>query len=358
MERTELLIIGAGQSGLATAHAARERGIEALLLDRSDSPGGSWSRYYDSLALFSPARFSALPGMPMEGDPERYPSRDEVVSYLEAYSVGFSDVTRRGESVDLVRIEDGEFLVDTHAGSTYSSNAVVAATGHFDRPFWPAITGLDDFEGQAIHSADYRSPIPFADSRVVVVGAGNSAVQIAADLAPNSRVTLATRAPIKWRSQRPLGRDIHWWITRSGFDTARVPWILDRMPVSVTDDGTYCSAIKRGEFDRRPMFNRIEGPEVVWADGTRERVDHLILATGYRPNVGYLEGLGALGAEGNPLHDGGISTTVPGLGFVGLEFQRSFSSNTLRGCGRDAVHVVDQLNEQARTKPRPSLVSV
>jgi putative flavoprotein involved in K+ transport len=356
MERTELLVIGSGQSGLAAAHAARERGIETLILEASQSTAGSWPRYYESLKLFSPARYSALPGSAMTGDPNHYPSRDEVVAYLENYGERFSNELRMGERVKTVeRHPEGGFLTNTEAGSTFWSAAVVAASGHFGQPFLPNLPGLDGFEGQMIHSAEYVSPQAFADSRIVVVGAGNSAIQIAADLASDSEVTLATRGEIKWLNQRPFGRDIHWWLGRTRFDTARLSWFLNRLPVAVIDDGPYKSALRRGDFDRRPMFDRIEGADVIWKDGSREPVDHLILATGYLPNVGYLEGLGALRIDGTPSHEGGMSTTVPGLGFVGLEFQRSFSSNTLRGCGRDAAHVVDRLSAvaSATTEPGP-----
>ncbi|MBN8870757.1 MAG: NAD(P)/FAD-dependent oxidoreductase [Solirubrobacterales bacterium] len=358
MERTELLVIGAGQSGLAAAHTARQRGIETLLLDASESTAGSWPRYYESLKLFSPARYSGLPGLEMDGDPDRYPSRDEVIAYLESYGQQFSDDLRMGERVESVeRHPEGGFLTNTEAGSVYWSRSVIAATGHFERPFQPDLRGLEGFGGQVIHSAEYISPEPFAGSRVVVVGAGNSAIQIAADLAPESEVILATRSKIKWMSQRPLGRDIHWWLTLTRFDTAKVSWLLNRLPVSVIDDGLYRSAIERGEFARRPMFDRIDGHELVWSDGSREHADHLILATGYRPNLAYLNHLGALTTDGTPSHGGGVSTVVPGLGFVGLEFQRSFSSNTLRGCGRDAAHVVDRLRSIAPATSEPGLVT-
>jgi len=356
MESTDLLIVGAGQSGLAAAHAAREQGLDLLVLDASESTAGSWPRYYDSLALFSPARYSALPAVAMAGDPDRYPSRDEVVSYLEAYGRRFADDLRLGERVESVERFQGEgLIVKTEAGSEYHAGAVIAATGHFGSPFRPNLTGLDSFDGTVVHSADYISAGPFTGSRTVVVGAGNSAVQIAAELAEQGDVTLATKGGIRWVSQRPIGRDVHWWLARTGLDTVRTPRLLSRLPASVIDDGRYRSAIAEGAFDRRPMFDRIEGSDFVWRDGSRERVDHLILATGYRPDIPYLSGLGALSRKGMPLHSGGLSTVVPGLGFVGVEFQRSFSSNTLRGCGRDAAHVVKRLRPVALAASRHGL---
>ncbi len=194
-----------------------------------------------------------------------------------------------------------------------------------------------------LRTADHRSPRPFAGQRIVVVGGGNSGVQIAAELARTARVTLATRAPVAWASQRPLGRDIHWWFVRSGLDAAPLRRVWEKGPTQVNDDGRYRAAFATGNPDRRAVFDRLEGDKAVWADGEVERIDTVLLATGYRPALDYLEGTGALAADGTPLHRGGVSTAVPGLGDVGLEFQRSFSSATLRRVGRDARSVLRRL---------------
>ncbi|WP_017587146.1 flavin-containing monooxygenase [Nocardiopsis ganjiahuensis] len=343
MEEVPLAVIGAGQAGLATAWAANGRGVRPLVLEAADRPGGSWPHYYDSLTLFSPARFSALPGHAMPGDPERYPRRDEVVAYLRDYAPRLDADLRYGRAVESVEHDGGGFVLTTADGSRVRSPVVVAATGGFTRPHRPALPGLEGFTGTVLHTADYRSPEPFAGQRVVVVGGGNSGVQIAAELAGAARVSLATRSPVAWADQRPLGRDIHWWFTRTGLDTAPLRGVWAKGPTLVNDDGRYRAAFATGDPDRRDMFTRLDGSEVTWADGTAEEVDTLLLATGYRPALDYLAPTGALDARGRPLHRGGVSTTAPGLGYVGLEFQRSFSSATLRGVGRDARHVLRRL---------------
>ena len=353
MERTELVIIGAGAAGLATAYEARPIGLEAQLLDAADEPGGSWPRHYDSLTLFSPARYSALPGRPMPGDPDHYPRRDEIVAYLRDYATQFGSAIHLGERVEAVRSQpDGRLLTTTATGLAISSRLVIAATGAFDAPHRPAIAGLEAFTGTVLHSSEYRSPTGWEDARVVVVGAGNSAVQIAADLAPVARVTLATRRPIAWVKQELLGRDLHWWLSTTRLDVAPLGRWLHRLPVAVLDSGHYRAAVAAGRPDRRPMFNRLDGDEVVWPDGTRERVDLLILATGYRAHFPFLEHTAALAPDGTPLHIGGVSTAVPGLGYVGLEFQRSFSSATVRGFARDARHVLANLTRATQPTRR------
>ncbi|MEU8592050.1 NAD(P)-binding domain-containing protein [Streptomyces sp. NPDC048664] len=346
MEHTDVAVIGGGQSGLATAHALRLHGLRPVVLEASDRAAGSWPHYYDSLTLFSPARYSSLPGMPFPGaDRDRYPHRDEVVAYLTAYADRLAAEIRTNCRVIAVRRTGGILTLELEGGGRLSARAVVAASGTFGRPHRPVLPGLQEFTGQVLHAADYRGPAPFSGRRVVVVGAGNSAVQIAAELAATARVTLATGAPVKFAAQRILGRDLHFWTTRTGLDTAPLGRLLSRPPTQpVLDDGRYRAALAAGRPDRRPLFTGADGAKLVWPGEGREDVDAIVLATGYRPDLPYLAGLdSALDADGNPWHREGLATGVPGLAFVGLEWQRSLSSNSLRGVGRDAERIARSL---------------
>lgn len=346
VEHIDVTVIGGGQSGLATAHALLRRGLRPVVLEASDRAAGSWPHYYDSLTLFSPARYSSLPGMPFPGaDLDRYPHRDEVVAYLTAYADRLDAEIRTGCRATAVRRTGDGFAVELEGGGRLSARAVVAASGTFGHPHQPALPGLEEFTGQVLHAADYRSPAPFSGRRVVVVGAGNSAVQIAAELAKSARVTLATRAPVKFAAQRVLGRDLHFWTARTGLDTAPLARFLSRPPTQpVLDDGRYRAALAAGRPDRRPLFTGADGIKLVWPDGQREEVDAIVLATGYRPDLPYLAPLhGALDGDGNPRHREGLANGIPGLVFVGLEWQRSLSSNSLRGVGRDADRVARHL---------------
>ncbi|NKZ02352.1 flavin-containing monooxygenase [Actinomadura latina] len=356
-----LVVIGGGQAGLATAHTARSLGLAPLVLEAAERPAGSWPHYYDSLTLFSPARRSALPGAPFPGDPDGYPTRDEVVAYLADYAAHLDADIRAGHRVaevaEVAAAEDGArggFEVATTGGEVFAAPLVIAATGGFSRPHRPDLPGLDGFTGTVLHSSDYRRPEPFAGRRVVIVGAGNSAVQIAIELAGIADVTLATRHPLRFMAQRLLGVDVHIWLQRTGLDTAgwARPLLTGGKGTPVMDTGTYRDAIATGNPDRRPMFSHLDGDQVVWSDGTREHADVVLLATGYRPGVDYLAGLGALDDDGQPRHRGGVSLTHPGLGYVGLEWQRSFASATLRGVAADARHVLTRLCEQMRTSGR------
>lgn len=345
-EHHQLIVVGAGQSGLATAHTARRQGWRPpLVLEAGADPAGSWPSYYDSLRLFSPAGYSALPGRPFPGDPDRYPTRDEVADYLRDYAAALDADLRLRHRVSAVRPAaaartgpggGGPLTVETADGAVFTADAVVAATGSFGHPHIPSPPGGEHYAGRRLHAADYRNPKEFAGSRVIVVGAGNSAVQIAADLAPHAHVTLATRAPVRWAAQRPFGRDVHWWLRRTGFDIAPLRRRLHSLPVTVLDDGTHRAALERHGVERRAMFTAFTPDGVRWPDGSTSAADVVLWATGYRHRYPYL-------ADPEPRHRLGISLTTPGLGFVGIEFQRSFSSNTLRGAARDAAYVLRRL---------------
>ncbi|MEV8027613.1 flavin-containing monooxygenase [Cellulosimicrobium funkei] len=345
-----VIIIGAGQSGLAAARAVRERGLEPLVLEAGDRPVGSWPSYYGSLRLFSPARYSGFPGFGFGGDPDRYPARDEVVEHLQRYADHLGVDVRTGTRVVGVEPAGTGFVVRTGDGAELDASGVIAATGSFANPVRPSVAGLEHFTGRVVHAAQYRDPSSFAGERVVVVGGGNSGVQIAHELAQVSDVTLATRQPVVFATQRPLGRDVHFWFRVTGFD--RFPPAVLRRVVRgplVLDAGSYREALENGTVDSRAMFTAVDQDEVVWADGARERVDALVLATGYRPALDYLGDLAGLDERDVPRQRGGISLARPGLGFVGLELQRSFASNTLRGVHRDAAHVAAAVSTHART---------
>ncbi len=345
----DTIVVGAGQSGLAAGYALRRAGLRFAILEAGDRVAGSWPRYYESLRLFSPARYASLPGLPFPGDPDDYPGRDEVVSYLEAYAQHFKLPVSTGTRVERVERVRGAFHVET-AGAIYRSRTLIAATGSFRRPYVPEFPGQALFRGQLLHSSAYCRPEGFRGRRVIVVGGGNSAVQIAVELAAVARVSLATRAPLKLTPQRILGRDIHFWANVVGLE--RLPlgrWMSLREYNVVLDAGAYRRALQSGNPECRPVFAAFDSEGVVWQDGGREEVDAVIFATGYRPNLAYLHDLQvALAADGSARQRAGVSVAIPGLYFLGLPAQRTIASATLRGVGADAGYVVRHLRRYLR----------
>jgi hypothetical protein len=219
-------------------------------------------------------------------------------------------------------------------GDQLNARAVIAATGQFGAPQVPPLPSMDAYTGELLHVSSYRRPDTYEDRRVVVVGGGGSAIQVAVELAQVADVTLTTRSPLKTRKQRPLGIDLHHWLHCSGVDT--LP--LGRRAaasVGVLDDGRYTAALAAGRPAHREMFTTFTADGVRWAHAEDECIDAIILATGYRPHLGLLPGQ-AFEADGWPAHRHGVSTSLPGLGFVGLPGQHGLPSGMIRGVGPDA----------------------
>lgn len=339
-QRLDVVVIGAGQAGLACGWHLKQQGLNFVILDAQARPGGNWRNYYDSLELFSPAAYSSLPGMPFPGAPGHYPGRDEVVRYLEQYADLFQLPVRQGVQVTQVARADAGFQITAANGQRLLASAVIVASGAFSRPYLPDIPGLESFRGAQLHSADYRHAAPFRGQSVVVIGAANSAVQIAYDLASVATVTLATREAIRFAPQRILGADFHSWLKWTGLEKTR--WLSDQS-TPVLDDGTYKKALKTGYFMRRPMFTQVTSTGIVWPNGQHEAVDSLLFATGFRPNLPFLEGLPVMNELGQVMQRDGHAMHVPCLYFVGLPKQRNFASATLRGVGPDAGHLLPHL---------------
>lgn len=347
---TSAIVIGAGQAGIAAALALQERGLRPLVLEAGDDTAGSWPHYYDSLRLFTPAHLDGLPGRPFPGDPNRYPTRDEVADYLRRCA---EDLTvRTGQRVHRVSRVDGGYRVQTTEGTEFTAPMVIAASGMFGNPHRPDIPALNSYTGEVSHSSDYRAPEPFAGQRVVVVGSGNSAFQIAVELASHAEVILASRTPLRYATTEPIPADSRFWRVLSL--AARLPAgrFFHSGTIPVIDTDGHRELIDSGKLEATEMFTAADGTELRWADGRTARVDAVILATGYRPALQYLDGLITVDAAGFPSHRNGLSTARPGLAFIGLEYQRSILSGTLHGVGRDSHYLARKLTRDYRRSTR------
>lgn len=345
----DVLVVGAGQAGLATAYALQQQGLNYMVLEAGARAAGSWPSYYDSLRLFSPARYSSLPGLPFPGDPERYPHRDEVVDYLESYAQHFAvPITFHSR---VTRVERDGTLFSIQAGSQrWQTRAVVVASGPFNQPNIPDLPGLKQFQGQVLHSSAYNRPTEIAGQRVMVVGAGNSAVQIAYELANTHDVILTSRQEPHFIKQRPFGKDVHFWLRLTGLDTSPLgARFLSGGATPVLDTGRYRQALAERKFIWKPLFERLDEHNVHWS-GESKAIDTLLLATGFVDRPPYLEGLDGYDAATAAQQREGISTCVPGLYFVGVSWQRAHASATLRGVGADARHVVQHVHHYLKLK--------
>jgi cation diffusion facilitator CzcD-associated flavoprotein CzcO len=364
-----VVIVGAGPAGLASAACLRARGIDALVLEAGPTVGASWRRHYDRLHLHTVKQQSHLPGLPFAPEVPRYPSRDDVVAYLEAYASKHEIAPRTGERVSRVR-PGGDVLVVETERATYEARSVVVAAGLNRVPNPERIAGDECFRGPIVHAARYGSGAAFADQRVLVVGAGNTGAEIALDLAlRGARPTLAVRTPVNVvprdflgiptqltsiRLRRaPLGfadacarlvsRLAFGDLARYGLPRAPVgalSAIASRRRIPIIDVGTV-AAIKRGAIAVKPAVAHLTAEGAAFVDGSACEVDAVVLATGYRPALADIVDVpGALDGEGMPVMGKGSPMSTPSLSFVGYNV---VASGMLREIGREAEQVADAI---------------
>lgn len=340
LSEPEMIVIGAGQAGLAAGYYLKQRNVRFQILDANAKLGGSWQHYYCSLRLFSQARYCTLPGMPFPGDPTHYPTRNEVIAYLRDYARHLDLPVQLNSRVDTITKSGQGFLVATTNGEQLRSKAIIAASGPFNTPYVPSLAGCSQFCGRTLHAFDYREPSQFRDQHVVVVGGGETAIQIAVELTSVARVTLASRHPLRFMPQRIFGQDIVFWLHATGYDMLPISLGAVRRSPRIIEAVPYRHQLSSGNPRARPMFQHFTSNGVTWQDGSSEAVDTVIFATGYKPGLDYLAALGALDKDGFPSHRNGSSQKVPGLYYVGLSGQRAQASATLRGVGYDAKRMV------------------
>ncbi|MGY1688113.1 flavin-containing monooxygenase [Geodermatophilus sp. SYSU D00867] len=345
----DVLVIGAGQAGLAIGHHLARRDADLLLLDAGPEVGHSWRSRWDSLRLFSPARYDSLPGLPFPAPADTHPSKDDVADYLAAYARRFALPVRTNSPVlRLYRDGDGGFTATTPTG-TVRAEQVVVATGPFQTPHVPALAQQVDPAVPQLHSAGYRNPTQLpGDGRVLVVGGANSGLQIAAELAATQPVTVAVGTRPTELPQRIAGRDLFTWLDTVGFFTVPAHTRIARRLRARGDlvIGTRTRDLRRRGIDLRPRLTAVTGRTARFADGTTLDVDAVVWATGYRSDHSWLHVPGVV-VDGQVRHDAGV-TAVPGLYFLGLPWQTCRGSALLGFVGADAATLSDRMAADAR----------
>jgi putative flavoprotein involved in K+ transport len=358
----DTVVIGGGQAGLSAAHHLRRAGRSFVVLDANERIGDAWRHRYDSLRLFTTARYTGLPGGRFPGSGAAMPTKDEMADYLEAYASRFDLPVRSGMRVESVRREGDRYLV--RAGdAVFEADDVIVASGAHGEPRVPSIASDLRPDTVQLHSSAYRNPSQLRDGGVLVVGAGNFGGDIALELARTHPTWVS--GPI--RGAIPF--DVDTWIARNvavrivrfvGLHvlTLRTPMgrkaavrfasqgapLVRVKPKWLTAAGVELVSKTVGTRDGLPMLE----------DGRVLDVANVIWCTGYRHDLSWLE-LPILGDDGTVRHERGVVQSEPGLYFVGLPFQYSAGSDTLPGVGRDAAFVVRRLVGRTRSRaPMPA----
>lgn len=348
-ERKDVVIIGAGQAGLAMGYHLSQQGLDFTILDAATEPAAAWRSRWESLKLFTPARYCGLPGRDFPGDPESYPSRDDVIDYLEAYARDFALPVEFDSAVRRLRKVDDGYLVELDDRS-YAADQVVVATGPFQVPRVPAriAEGLDPRVTQ-LHSSRYLSPSDLPSGRVLLVGGGNTGYQIAEELAgdSNREVHLSVGSRQVPLPRRPFGRELFSLLETTGMMatpvTSRLGRLLKDREALI---GSSPRQAKRQGIRLKPRTRSASGWEIVFDDDTTLAVDGVIWATGFDTDHAWIDAP-IFDSAGRVAHARGV-TGSPGLFFLGLPWLHTRGSALLGWVKDDAAHIAQQVASAAR----------
>lgn len=365
-QRVATLVIGGGQAGLAMGYHLAERKIPFLILDAHERIGDAWRTRWDSLRLFTPARYDSLPGLKFPARGDSFPTKDEMADYLESYAAHFRLPVQTGMRVDRLSREGNRFVVRAGA-ARFEAEQVVVAMANFQVPRPPAFASELDRSIVQLHSQDYKNPSQLQDGGVLIVGLGNSGADIGLEVAHTHPTWLSGTESgfIPWPIEGFFGRQIGFRFVR--FIGHRVlnintpigrklrPKFLHRTaplirvkPRDLTAAGIQRVARVVGAKDGKPLL----------ADGHVLDVENVIWCTGFYPGFSWID-LPIFDEIGDPRHERGVVAEMPGLYFIGLQFLSSMTSATVTGVGRDAEHIAEiiqsrrgaQHSEVAETVP-------
>jgi len=352
-ERYDVVVVGAGQAGLALGYRLRRSGLRFLLVDAGDGVGHSWASRWESLRLFTPAQYCALPGTPFPAPPDTYPGKDEVAAYLADYANRHDLPVRMGTRVQRLT-PDGACGYVLEAGPLrLYARQVVLATGPFQVPYVPPLAADLAAEVTQLHSSDYRGPADVPPGQVLVVGGGNSGYQIAAELAATHLVGLAVGTRNASVPQRPLGRDIFWWQSVTGLIKVRGDSRLGRRmrQGEATVIGLSAKQLRTRGVVFRPRVVAADEGTMLFSDGTTLRVDTVVWATGFGQDHSWVDVPGAKDRAGRLVHQRGV-TPAPGLYVLGLPWLHTTGSALLGFVRHDAAYLTDEITSHA-TAPLP-----
>jgi putative flavoprotein involved in K+ transport len=343
------VVIGAGQAGLSVGHYLARTGLRFVILDAHERVGDAWRKRWDSLRLFTPAKFDGLVGMRFPAPPNSFPTKEEMADYLEAYAVRFSLPVRTGVRVERLAREGGRFVIQAGHRVLEADQVVVAMASH-QRPQRPAFAPLLSPEIVQLHSADYRNLGQLRPGPVLIAGGGNSGAELALEMARGGHATLMAgrdtgEAPVQMDSF--LGRTVlARLLLRFVFHrvlTVRTPMGRKVRPHMVSKGHPLIRVKNRhlaaAGVERVPRVVGVRDGRPQLEDGRVVDVANVIWCTGFHPGFAWID-LPIFDEKREPLHDGGVVTGAPGLYFVGLGFLFAMSSSMIHGVGRDAARIV------------------
>jgi len=338
----EVIVIGGGQAGLAAGYHLARQGRDFTILEAAAQPAAAWRSRWDSLKLFTPARYDGLPGRAFPGDPDHYPTRDEVVEYLTDYAGRFDLPVELDSRVRAVRAAEAGYVIEV-GDRTLTSDQVIVATGPFQTPRMPGqLAELLDPDVVQLHSSDYRTPGGLPDGRVLVVGGGNTGFQIAEELAADREVHLAIGSRQTPLPTSVFGRGLFDVFESTGLMGMSVDSRLGRRLKG--RDALVGSSPRRARAQGIALHGRaqhVAGRQVEFSDGTSIAVDAVVWATGFGRDHSWVDAP-VFDQSGHVVHQRGV-TPAPGLYFLGLPWLYTRGSALLGWVKHDAEYLAEQV---------------
>jgi putative flavoprotein involved in K+ transport len=348
-ERLETMIIGGGQAGLATGYHLAKRDLPFVILDANERIGDAWRKRWDSLRLFTPARYSGLPGWPFPAPRASYPTKEDVADYLEAYAARFDLPVRAGVAVDGL-FREGNWYVLVSGDRRFEAKNVVVASGAYQTPRVPAFASELDPGIVQLHSVEYRDPAQLREGGVLVVGAGNSGAEIAFEVSGTHPTWLSGRetghVPIRTGSMLDRLLTPPFWFLASRVLTMRTPIGRKVRPKLLTMaaplERVRPRQLAAAGIERVPRTVGVRDGSPALEDGRVMEVLNVIWCTGFREEFPWID-LPIFDENERPLHERGVVVGEPGLYFVGLFFLYAFTSSLIGGVGRDAEYIAKHI---------------
>lgn len=343
----DTIVIGAGQAGLAVGYFLKQTKQKYVLFDKGNEAGDSWSKRYDSLILFTPRIYSSLPGMPLEGEEQGFPDKNEIAAYLKKYAERFEiPIQFHTEVINISKI-NGHFIIKTNQDE-YQANNVVIATGAFQTPNIPSFAKNFSRDIHQLHSSEYRNPNGLNDGNVLVIGGGNSGAQIAVELSKDRETYLACNQNLKYLPMTIKNKSIFWWFDKTGILKARNNSALGKY-LQQKGDPIFGFHLKKAIDKKEIMMKKgvigSKQQQVVFEDASTLEVQNIIWATGYKTVFPWLRVEGVISEEGKIIHQRGVSS-IKGLYFIGLPWQFRRGSALILGVGDDAEYIVKQIESE------------
>lgn len=342
----DLIIIGAGQAGLTMGYYLKQEGYNFLLLEAGNRIGDSWRNRYDSLQLFTPREYSSLPGMIVKGEGKGFPCKDEMATYLEEYARYFKLPVQLQTEVLKIKKEKEIFKLHTPT-EILQAKKVVIATGGFQQPYIPSFSQHLSSHVFQIHSSQYKSPSQIPKGNVLVVGGGNSGMQIAVELAKTHEVTMSISHPLTFLPLRLFRKSIFYWLEKLGLlyaevNTKRGKWFQKRKDPIFGFEGK--ELIRNGAIKLEEKVVSASENNIMFQNGGTYSAESIIWSTGFIQNYKWIELEKAVNENGFPNHVKGISP-VRGLYYIGLPWQSQRGSALICGVGKDASYLLSEIKK-------------